>query len=139
MYFASIAFTLVLSLSGVVYGAPTAKQTKPPQVCTGVNGSGTCTNLNFAPTDSNGVAKDNSPDCTNVSNAKSLVMDVSDDCETFPFANCEFIDPNDKSNILVVHEVFSDEPQAGDLSSVGTVKSISCSRIDGLVNGLFPQ
>ncbi|KAJ6532405.1 hypothetical protein B0H19DRAFT_1241825 [Mycena capillaripes] len=141
MYFASIALTLVLSLSGAVYGAPMnskrdSTSTVPPQVCTGTNGSGTCTNLNFAPTDSNGVPKDNSPDCTNVSGAKSLVMDVSDDCETFPFPNCQFINGDD---IEVVHEIFSDEPEAGDLSSVGTIASISCSRIDGLVNGLFPQ
>jgi hypothetical protein len=40
--------------------------------------------LNFAPADSNGVPKDNSSSGTNVSNAKSLIMDVSDDCEIFP-------------------------------------------------------
>ncbi|KAJ7193637.1 hypothetical protein GGX14DRAFT_477719 [Mycena pura] len=140
MYFASIALTFVLSLSGAVYGAPmTRANTTPPQVCTGTNGSGTCTNLNFVATDSNGNPKDNSPDCTNVSNAKSLIMDVSDDCETFPFADCQFIDPADNTDIQVVHEIFSDEPEAGDLTSVGTVASISCSRVDGLVNGLFPQ
>ncbi|KAJ7910761.1 hypothetical protein B0H13DRAFT_2660846 [Mycena leptocephala] len=140
MYFASIALTFVLSLSGVVYGAPAEGQHyAPPQVCTGTNGSGTCTNLNFAAADSNGVPKDNSPFCTNVSNAKSLIMDVSDDCETFPFADCQFINPADNTDIGVVHELFSDEPEAGDLSSVGTIASISCTRIDGLVNGLFPQ
>ncbi|KAJ7689396.1 hypothetical protein B0H17DRAFT_636725 [Mycena rosella] len=139
MYFASIALTLVLSLSGVVYGAPMPRDTNPPQVCTGTNGSGTCTNLNFAPTDSNGNPKDSSPSCTNVSNAKSLVMDVSDDCETFPFSDCVFINPANPDDIGVVNEVFSDEPEAGDLSSIPQIASISCSRIDGLVNGLFPQ
>ncbi|KAK7028608.1 hypothetical protein R3P38DRAFT_2937425 [Favolaschia claudopus] len=142
MYFASIAITLVLSVSGAVYGAPTAKRdstsTVPPQVCTGTNGSGTCTNLNFSAADSNGTPKDKTvQDCTNVSNAKSMVMDVSDDCETFPFADCQFINPADNSDIGVVSEFFSDD--SGDLSSAGTIKSISCTRIDGLVNGLFPQ
>jgi hypothetical protein len=58
---------------------------------------------------------------------------------THSFADCQFINPADNTDIQVVHEIFSDEPEAGDLSSVGTIASISCTRIDGLVNGLFPQ
>ncbi|KAK7053619.1 hypothetical protein R3P38DRAFT_2851276, partial [Favolaschia claudopus] len=125
MYFASIALTLVLSVSGAVYGAP-AKRAGPPQVCTGTNGSGTCTPLNFQTTDSNFKAKDNNPDCTNVSGAASMVMDISDVCDTFPFADCDFINGDD---IGVVSEFFSDT--SADITD-RAIASISCSRVDGL-------
>ncbi|KAK7039846.1 hypothetical protein R3P38DRAFT_2614458 [Favolaschia claudopus] len=139
MYFASIAVTLALSVSGVVYGAPTMKRdstsTIAPKACTGLNGTGTCVDLNFSPTDSNGVRKDkNRAECTNVSDPKSMVLDEADVCNTFPFADCDFINGDD---VRVVSEFFISTQ--GDLTSAGPIKSISCTRVDGLVDGLFPQ
>ncbi|KAJ7489040.1 hypothetical protein FB451DRAFT_1552951 [Mycena latifolia] len=123
MFFsASIAFTVVLSLSGIaVRSAPVvARDDFVPTACTGPNGTGTCTALK--------VADDTPSSCTNVSNVRSLVLNVDNDCVSFPFADCDFGDS-------FATEHFSDD--SSDLSIA--IQSISCSAVPGLVNGLFPQ
>ncbi|KAJ6632318.1 hypothetical protein B0H10DRAFT_1976937 [Mycena sp. CBHHK59/15] len=131
MFFpASIAFTLLLSLSGIaVHGAPVVSREVVPQACTGTNGSGICLPLNVAPdnTSGNGPAI-NPAACTNVANSvRSLILNVDNDCVGFPNPDCELGDG-------VAQEIFSDA--SGDLPA--GLLSFSCSQIDGLVNGLFP-
>ncbi|KAJ7724322.1 hypothetical protein DFH07DRAFT_855034 [Mycena maculata] len=133
MFFsASIAFTFVLTLSGMpVHSAPVVARDFVPQACTGTNGSGTCTPLNVASPNTSGPAN-NPAACTNVSGIQSLVLNVDNDCVTFPLPDCtlDFSDPNS-----VATEVFSDGQ--GDLTQV--IQSVSCQAVPGLVNGLFPQ
>ncbi|KAJ7019244.1 hypothetical protein C8F04DRAFT_1148368 [Mycena alexandri] len=67
MFFsASIAFTFVLTLSGIaVHSAPIALRADfVPQACSGPNGTGTCTPLNVASPNTSGPAI-NPAACTN--------------------------------------------------------------------------
>ncbi|KAJ6598147.1 hypothetical protein DFH09DRAFT_53571 [Mycena vulgaris] len=130
MFFsASIAFTFFLSLSGVaVHSAPIVAREFVPQACTGPNGTGTCTPLNVAPSNPPPLPAINPAACTNVSNVRSLVLNVDDDCVSFPFPNCDIGDS-------FATEHFSDD--SGDLTIA--IQSISCEAFPGLVNGLFPQ
>jgi hypothetical protein len=57
----------------------------------------------------------------------------------FRFKDCDFINPANPDDIRGVSEIFSNDAEARDLSSFGRLASISCTRIDGLVNGFFPQ
>ncbi|KAJ6561897.1 hypothetical protein B0H19DRAFT_1142962 [Mycena capillaripes] len=133
MFFAaSIAF--FLSVSGIAQGAPTVKRdgTVPLQVCTGVSGTGSCTPLNFVFGNSEGVSNDPAS-CTNVSGAHSLIMDISDDCTLLMFPNCVVgLGVDD-----IAREIFQSDDITNDLP--GNVQSISCQRVPGLVNGLFPD
>ncbi|KAJ7917093.1 hypothetical protein B0H13DRAFT_2322702 [Mycena leptocephala] len=132
MFFsASIAFTFFISLSGIAHGAPVTLRaaTVDLQVCDGTNGSGTCTPLNFVLGNSEGVSND-AASCTNVSNAKSLIMDLEDDCTLFEFDDCNV-------GSSFAREIFQSDDVTNNLPP--TVKSISCQRVDGLVNGLFPD
>ncbi|KAJ7131430.1 hypothetical protein C8R44DRAFT_871923 [Mycena epipterygia] len=130
MFFsASIAFTFVLSLPGIaVHSAPIAARDFVPQACTGTNGSGTCTPLNVASPNPTGPAI-NPAACTNVSNVGSLVLNVDNDCVSFPNPDCSIGDS-------FATEHFSDD--SGDLTGI-QIQSISCEADPGTVNGLFPQ
>ncbi|KAJ7293952.1 hypothetical protein C8J57DRAFT_1491301 [Mycena rebaudengoi] len=126
MFFsASIAFTLLLSFTGAVQGAPLTTRRGPPPVkaCTGINGTGDCTILNVSVNDGNGL-------CTNVSNPKSLVMNIDNVCASFPNPNCDFTGG-------FVREFFPST--SGEFPNDGEIRSFSCSQTDGLVDGLFPQ
>ncbi|KAJ6612864.1 hypothetical protein B0H10DRAFT_274975 [Mycena sp. CBHHK59/15] len=80
LFSASIAFTFVLSLSGIaVHSAPIVHKRDLVQACTGPNGSGECVVLNVAAQDASLAAG-----CTNVSGISSLIMNVDDDCVSFP-------------------------------------------------------
>ncbi|KAJ7444627.1 hypothetical protein B0H11DRAFT_2249904 [Mycena galericulata] len=126
MFFsASIAFTFVLSLSGIaVRSAPVVARDFVPQACTGINGSGTCTPLNVASSNPTGPAI-NPAACTNVSGIKSLVLNPDNDCVTFPQPDCSIGDG-------FATEQFSDD--SGNLSQ--DVQSVSCEADPGFVNGL---
>ncbi|KAJ7687734.1 hypothetical protein B0H17DRAFT_1332350 [Mycena rosella] len=137
MFFsASIAFTFVLSLSGIaVHSAPVAQRADfVPTACTGPNGTGTCTPLNVASPQPPPLPAINPAACTNVSNVRSLVLNVDNDCVSFPTPDCtlDFSDPNSFAT-----EHFSDDSDVGDLTI--PIASISCEADPGTVNGLFPQ
>ncbi|KAJ7283295.1 hypothetical protein C8J57DRAFT_1217752 [Mycena rebaudengoi] len=127
MFFsASIAFTFLLSLSAAVNGAPLSKKAVVPQVCTGSKGSGVCTPLN--------VSEGNPSACTNVvGEVKSLILNPDDVCVSTQNLDCTIVAPDGGISVAVEH--FSDDKD--DLEP--GVRSISCSRFEGLVNGLFPQ
>ncbi|KAJ7283297.1 hypothetical protein C8J57DRAFT_1709728 [Mycena rebaudengoi] len=128
MFFsASIAFTLLLSLSATVSSAPLSNRAVVAQVCSGSKGTGACTPLNIG---------DNSPaDCTEIAGvATSLILNVDNSCVSFQNPGCSIVAPDGSVN-TVAREHFSDD--AGDLEP--GVRSISCSVTPGLVNGLFPQ
>ncbi|KAJ7100841.1 hypothetical protein B0H15DRAFT_796526 [Mycena belliarum] len=128
MFFsASIAITFVLSLSGIaVRSAPlAAREDFVPQACTGTKGSGTCTPIK--------VGDVTADACTNVSNVRSLKMNVDNDCVSFPLPNCTF-DFADSNSFASEH--FSND--SDDLSAT-TIQSITCQAVPGLVNGLFPH
>ncbi|KAJ7489028.1 hypothetical protein FB451DRAFT_1223527 [Mycena latifolia] len=131
MFFsASIAFTFVLSLSGIaVRSAPVAQRADfVPQACTGPSGTGTCTPLNVASPQPPPLPAINPAACTNVSNVRSLVLNVDNDCVSFPFPDCSIGDS-------FATEHFSDD--SDDLTI--PIQSISCEADPGTVNGLFPQ
>ncbi|KAJ7176897.1 hypothetical protein C8R46DRAFT_1030149 [Mycena filopes] len=132
MFFsASIALTFVLSLSGIaVRSAPIAARADfVPQACSGPNGSGTCVDLNVAPRNQ----PTDAAACTNVDSPVSLVMNVDNDCVSFPNADCNL--DFEKGDFAVEH--FSSDDNINSLAP--GIKSISCQAFDGLVNGLFPQ
>ncbi|KAJ7790751.1 hypothetical protein B0H14DRAFT_3161261 [Mycena olivaceomarginata] len=87
MFSASIAFTFFLSLSGIALSAPMAETraatVQQIQACSGVNGTGNCTPINFAPGVNEG---DFDPaGCTNITDidVKSFIMDVEDVCTLY--------------------------------------------------------
>ncbi|KAJ7264368.1 hypothetical protein C8J57DRAFT_1718746 [Mycena rebaudengoi] len=128
MFFsASIAFTLLLSFTGVVQGAPlaTTRAPNPPPIkaCTGINGTGDCTILNVSINNGSGV-------CTNVSNAKSLVLNIDNSCVSFPKPNCDF----DVTQGGVAQFFPSDSSELPD-----GILSFECNQLDGIVDGLFPE
>ncbi|KAJ7117977.1 hypothetical protein C8R43DRAFT_1036575 [Mycena crocata] len=130
MFFsASIAFTFVLSLSGIaVHSAPiVAREDFVPLACDGVNLTGNCTPLRVTVGDGLGL-------CTNVANVKSLKLNVDNDCVSHPLPDCtiDFANPN---SFAVEH--FSDDKDINNIQV--EIQSISCQAIPGLVNGLFPQ
>ncbi|KAJ6632319.1 hypothetical protein B0H10DRAFT_2427073 [Mycena sp. CBHHK59/15] len=85
LFFASIAFTLLLSLAQIsVLSAPLAvRQRVTPQACTGPNGTGVCVPLNVSPpgsTDGN---------CINVNNTiQSLILNDDDECISYSSTDC---------------------------------------------------
>ncbi|KAJ7444626.1 hypothetical protein B0H11DRAFT_2291191 [Mycena galericulata] len=122
MFFsASIAFTFVLSLSGIaVHSAPIVARDFVPQACTGPNGSGTCTPLNVASPNPTGPAI-NPAACTNVSGIQSLILNPDNDCTTFTLADCN----TDEANFAT--EQFSDD--SGNLAA--GILSVSCEADPG--------
>jgi hypothetical protein len=60
-----------------------AREDFVPQACSGPNLTGTCTPLNVASSNPTGPAI-NPAACTNVSNPKSLKLNVDNDCVSFP-------------------------------------------------------
>ncbi|KAJ7161178.1 hypothetical protein C8R46DRAFT_1194484 [Mycena filopes] len=135
MFFsASIALTFVLSLSGIaVHSAPikiAARADFVPQACSGPNGSGTCVDLNVAQPNETGPAI-NPAACTNVDSPVSLVLNVDNDCVSFPNADCQL----DFENGDFATEHFSNDDDINSLAP--GIKSISCEADPGFVNGLL--
>ncbi|KAJ7182915.1 hypothetical protein C8R43DRAFT_16795 [Mycena crocata] len=129
MFFsASIAFTFVLSLSGIaVHSAPiAAREDFVPQACTGVKGSGTCTPLNVASPQPPPLPAINPAACTNVSNVRSLVLNLDNDCVSFPLPNCQ------------IGDGFATEHFSNDSDDLAPgIQSISCEADPGFENGLL--
>ncbi|KAJ7138827.1 hypothetical protein C8R46DRAFT_1136312 [Mycena filopes] len=134
MFFsASIALTFVLSLAGVaVHSAPiqiAARADFVPKACSGPNGSGTCVNLNLAQPNLTGAAA-NAAACTNVDSPVSLVLNIDNDCVSFPNADCKL----DFVNHEFATEHFSNDDDINNLAP--GIKSISCQADPGFVNGI---
>ncbi|KAJ7922666.1 hypothetical protein B0H13DRAFT_2267411 [Mycena leptocephala] len=135
MFFsASIALTFVLSFSGIaVHSAPVAiaaREDFVPQACSGPNLTGTCTPLNVASSNPTGPAI-NPAACTNVSNPKSLKLNVDNDCVSFPLPDCQI----DFESGGFATEHFSDDQDINNLQTA--IASISCEADPGFVNGLL--
>ncbi|KAJ7127314.1 hypothetical protein C8R43DRAFT_700643 [Mycena crocata] len=126
MFFsASIAFTLVLSLSGIaVRSAPVTRQIVPLG-CTGPNGTGTCSPLNVASPNPPPLPAINPAACTHLpAGVRSLVLNPDNSCVTFSDLNCQSGPVEHYSN------------DSADLPA-GTFRSVSCEEDPGFVNGLL--
>ncbi|KAJ6461394.1 hypothetical protein C8R45DRAFT_1220782 [Mycena sanguinolenta] len=118
MFFA-LAITSFLSLSGVVHGTPLkrADPSNGPLQCTGTNGSGSCTPLNFID-----LATGGNNGCTVITAPIGSVLTIeSDNCLGFQAANCSADGHGDVFRI--------DESDENDLTDK-TIGSIFCQRND---------
>ncbi|KAJ6496844.1 hypothetical protein DFH09DRAFT_340764 [Mycena vulgaris] len=118
MFFA-LAIASFLSLSGVVYGSPLkrADPSNGPLQCTGTNGSGSCTPLNFID-----LATGGTNGCTVITAPfGSALTVISDSCLGFQDVNCGADGQGDVFRI--------DESDENDLTD-RTIGSIFCQRND---------
>ncbi|KAJ7035489.1 hypothetical protein C8F04DRAFT_1394838 [Mycena alexandri] len=109
MFFsASIALTLVLSISGIaVHSAPVIpRQTNEPQACSDFNGQGLCFPIPIGP----------GGECIAVSNIKSLILPNGAECFTYGSTDCS---PIDGSGV-------GDLPGSGNIFDFNGTKSVEC-------------